>query len=138
MKKLIMATALLLAACGGSPSESHTIQNGSWQGTAFDSTEVTFTVNDGQIQNMAFQVTYDTASQPDTTVGWSFDTEITDDSFQYLQITGENSWEFGLNITGTFDPPDHVSGDITTWVVFTEGGGTETDTLETSWNAAPE
>ncbi len=138
MKKLIMATVLLLAACGSSPSESTTIQNGSWQGTAFDSTDVSFTVNDGQIENMAFQITYDMASQPDTTVAWSFDTEITDDSFQYLQITGENSWEFGLNMTGTFVPPDHVSGDITTWVVFTEGGGTETDTLETSWSAAPE
>ncbi len=138
MKKLITAAALVLAACGSSPSDSSTIQNGSWHGTAFDSTDVTFTVNDGQIQNMAFQVTYDMASQPDTTVAWSFDTGITDDSFQYLQITGENSWEFGLNTTGTFDPPDHVSGDITTWVVFTEGGGTETDTLETSWSAAPE
>ena len=138
MKKLNMATALVLAACGSGPSERKTIQNGSWQGTAFDSTDVIFTVNDGQIQNMAFQITYDMASQPDTTVSWSFETEITDDQFQYMQITGEISWESGLNITGTFDPPDHVSGSITTWAVFTQGGGTETDTLEATWSAAPE
>jgi hypothetical protein len=138
MKKLITAGILILAACGSSPSESNVIQNGSWLGTAFDSTDVTFTVNGDSLQNMVFQVTYDMTSRPDTTVTWSCNTDITDDQFQYEVINGLNEWEFGLSMAGTFTPPDHVSGDITTWVVFTEGGGTETDTLETSWSAAPE
>ena len=135
MKRLIPAAMLLAAACGSSPSGSETIQNGSWSGSTFDSTAVSFTVNDNQIQNMTFEITYELLSQPDTTLTWSFNTEISDNEFQYEDISGEDDWEFGVNMNGTFDPPHHVTGELTTWVVCTEGGGTETDTLETSWSA---
>lgn len=137
MKHLIAAVIILLTACGSSPSESKTIKDGNWSGTASDSTDITFTVDGNTIKNMNFTVEFQMESAPDTTVTWNFNTDITDNEFQYMDISGENEWQLGVNMTGTFDPPDQVSGDLTTWIVYSEGG-TETDTLETSWSATPE
>lgn len=129
---------LLVVSCGSSPSESHTIQTGGWSGFAADSIPVSFTVNGSSVENASLTVSYDLNTHPDTTVVWSFETDITDSGFQYTEMKGVTPWELGLDIQGAFSPPDQVQGSITAWCVYSQSGSSESDTLSASWSAEPD
>ena len=128
----------LVFSCGSSPSENQTIENGSWSGMAADSIPITFQVNGSSIENAVITVNFDLDTHPDSTMVWSFGTEIADNEFSHTESSGATPWEFGLDIQGTFSPPDQVQGSLTTWCVHSQGGSTEADTLETSWTAQPD
>ncbi len=118
------------------PSGSTAITGGDWSGTAGDN-PLTFTVENGNtIKNMTVTLDFQFDSKPDSTVVWVFDSDITDNGFQYVDISGSSPWEFGLDIQGTFDPPGTVEGTITGWGRIQQGGSTETDSLTLSWSAS--
>ncbi len=133
----MLAAAALVLSCGDNPSGSTAITGGDWSGTAGDN-PLTFTVENGNtIKNMTVTLDFQFDSKPDSTVVWVFDSDITDNGFQYVDISGSSPWEFGLDIQGTFDPPGTVEGTITGWGVYSQGGSTETDSLTLSWSAQP-
>lgn len=140
MKKLAAAAvlAVILTSCGEDPSGTQTIQEGNWSGAAADSISLSFAVSGGSVENMTVLITYDLSSHADTTVSWVFDVDITDNGFQYQDVNGLNAWELGLTMDGTFSPPDHAEGTLSTYCSYTEGGSTETDSLSTSWTASPD
>lgn len=130
--------AIILCSCGEDPSGTQTIHEGNWSGTAADSISLSFTVSGGSVENMTVLVTYDLSSHADTTVSWVFDADITDNQFQYQDVNGLNNWELGLTMDGTFSPPDHAEGALSTYCSYSEGGSTETDSLSASWTASPD
>lgn len=133
-----VAGLFLVLACGNSPSGTQTIHQGNWSGITADSIPVTFSVSGDSMENITLSIGFEMESHPDTTYLWVFGAGITENQFQYIEINGISPWEFGVNLEGTFTPPNQVQGTLEAYCSFIQGGNTETDSLETSWSATPD
>ena len=135
--KYLMVTAVILlcAACDDDPSGTQVISDVSWFGSHDAGTVITFNVSNNTIEDLESSVDFDLEAAPDTVFSWKFDADITDYEFHYVEVSSAGNWEFGLDMSGTFDSSNHVAGDLIVSVVYADQGVTETDTIETTWNA---
>lgn len=143
MKKMFLftwITSLLLvlgASCGDSPSTpDHNISEGAWSGTIMGES-LTFTVEGSEVKNLQLTFFYDFTLVPDDTVTWTpDDASISSNAFSMNDSTSHNSYHYTMNIEGTFDPPDDVSGVFSTTFEYNSGGTYESGSDSLSWTGS--
>lgn len=136
---IFLVFALLLSlACGSSPTENKTITEGNWSGFYMDTIPLTFAVNGNTMEDVSISIDYQLSTSVDTTVTWTFNADISDNTFMYENVNGGTPYTFSFAFQGTFTPSDHVQGTIVTYAQFDSAGVHLSDSLDGSWSALSE
>ncbi|MCK5064971.1 MAG: hypothetical protein KAQ97_06795 [Candidatus Fermentibacteraceae bacterium] len=143
MKELILrisiASLLIIPfiSCGdNSPTPSPIISEGAWSGTIMGES-LTFTVEGSEVKNLQLIYLYDFTLVPDDTVTWTpDDASISSNVFSMSDSTSHDNYHFTLQIDGTFNPPNAVSGIFYTTFEYDSAGVHESGSDSLSWTGS--
>lgn len=137
---LISIAAMLLVpfiSCSTSPSSpTHEISEGAWSGTIMGES-LAFTVEGSEVKDLLITFPYHFTLVPDDTVTWTpDDASISSNAFSMSDSTSHDSYHYTLQIDGTFNPPDNVSGMFYTTFEYDSAGVHETGSDSLSWTGS--
>ncbi|PIE53100.1 hypothetical protein CSA37_03095 [Candidatus Fermentibacteria bacterium] len=99
----VCCALLTLSVCGKDPDGSQVIKQGNWSGSTDDSNRIVFTVNSCSVKDLIAIMNYDFYEHRDNSVGWTFDTAVTDNGFEYQKVDNSENRVLGLTMNGDLD-----------------------------------
>lgn len=134
----VLILTVLVLSCSSVPSDPQQgIAEGSWSGTSSEGGAITFTVAGNQVRDLQYTHFYEfTLVHPDSITWNPSDVSITNNAFSIADTLGNGFYNYVLNLSGTFDPPDHVSGMLHTTGTYESPGIHEVIDDSLSWSAS--
>jgi hypothetical protein len=137
---ILIATVIVLSGCGSDPvnPDQPVIEDGFWMGTTSTGDTISFTVTGDSVKSLQVKLIYlFPLSGYTDTVTWNPDNAlISNDAFSMTDTIDSNP-AYTLSLSGTFSPPDQVSGDVSSGGVYhPDSSTTENVNVDLSWTAS--